>query len=82
MARQLTLRALAKLDKWIGRHADGDGLYLKVMSLERRFWTYRYRLAGKETEVKIGDDPETTIDKRVFDRCAHPRRQSWFGQED
>ena len=32
MARRLTLRALAKLDKRIGRHADGDGLYLKAVS--------------------------------------------------
>jgi hypothetical protein len=32
MVKQLNLRALAKLDKKTGRHADGDGLYLKVMS--------------------------------------------------
>src|SRR6516165_2041620 len=73
MAKQLTLRTLAKLDKKTGRHADGDGLYLKVMSPERRFWTYRYRLAGKETEVKIGGYPETTIDEA---RAIHVRKRA------
>src|SRR6516225_11996443 len=73
MAKRLTLRMLGKLDKKTGRHADGDGLYLKVMSLERRFWTYRYRLAGKETEVKIGDYPETTVDKA---RAIHVQKRA------
>ena len=73
MAKRLTLRMLGKLDKKTGRHADGDGLYLKVMSLERRFWTYRYRLAGKETEVKIGDYPETTIDEA---RAIHVQKRA------
>ena len=40
MAKQLTLRRLAGLDKQVGRHGDGGNLFLKVMSRERRFWTY------------------------------------------
>lgn len=63
MAKKLTLRALAKLDKQTGRHADGGGLFLKVMSPERRFWTYRYRLKGRQTEIKLGDYPEMTLDQ-------------------
>src|SRR6516225_1999107 len=73
MAKQLTLRLLAKLDKRTGRHADGDGLYLKVMSMERRFWTYRYRLAGKETELKIGDYPQTTLEEA---RAIHVQKRA------
>ena len=47
MAKKLTLRLLAKIDKQIGRHGDGGNLFLKVMSPERAaFWTYRYRLKG------------------------------------
>jgi integrase len=63
MAKKLTLRRLAKIDKQTGRHADGGNLFLKVMSLERRFWTYRYRLKGRQTEIKIGGYPETTLDQ-------------------
>ena len=46
MAKRLTLRMLGKLDKKTGRHADGDGLYLKVMSPERRFWTWIARASS------------------------------------
>jgi integrase len=63
MAKQLTLRALAKLDKKIGRHPDGGGLFLKVMSQERRFWSYRYTLHGKETELKLGTYPEVDLEE-------------------
>jgi integrase len=63
MAKQLTLRALAKHDKTIGRHADGAGLFLKVTSLERRFWSYRYTLHGKETELKLGTYPEVGLEE-------------------
>jgi integrase len=63
MAKQLTLRRLARLDKQVGRHADGSNLFLKVMSSERRFWTYRYRLKGRQTEIKLGDYPSMTLDQ-------------------
>jgi hypothetical protein len=63
MAKKLTLRLLAKIDKQIGRHADGGNLFLKVMSPDRRFWTYRYRLKGRQTEIKLGGYPETTLDQ-------------------
>jgi integrase len=63
MAKKLTLRLLAKIDKQIGRHGDGGNLFLKVVSPERRFWTYRYRLKGRQTEIKLGGYPETTLDQ-------------------
>ena len=63
MAKKLTLRLLAKIDKQIGRHGDGGNLFLKVISPERRFWTYRYRLKGRQTEIKLGGYPETTLDQ-------------------
>ncbi len=44
-----------------GRHADGGGLFLCVVDLDHRFWTYRYRFAGKETELGLGSYPKVGL---------------------
>jgi integrase len=48
-----TLRRLAGIP---GRHpvADAKGLYLKVLDPARRYWTYRFRRDGRETELSLG----------------------------
>lgn len=37
-----------------GRHSDGDGLYLQVLSDENRSWLFRYERAGKERWMGLG----------------------------
>jgi integrase len=63
----LTKRNLKTKAKEPGRHSvDGTkGLFLKVMSLERVFWSYRYYFQGKETELKLGDYPAVGIDEAI-----------------
>jgi integrase len=54
------LKALAKTQ---GRHRDGDSaLYLWVRSPSARYWTYRYRLNGRQTELGLGPYDEVTLD--------------------
>jgi integrase len=67
---KLTLRALPSLAKRQGRHGDGQGLFLRVLAPgpqggkpERRFWTYRFRLGGKETELSLGPYPKVGLDE-------------------
>jgi len=60
---KLTLRALQRLADDPGRHADGDGLFLRVIDDDHRFWTYRYRLGGKETELSLGPYPKIGLDE-------------------
>jgi integrase len=42
------------LRKHKGRHAAGDGLFLKVLDEARAYWVYRYRSAGQEREASLG----------------------------
>jgi integrase len=60
---KLTLRALPRLATAKGRHGDGDGLFLRVADADHRFWTYRYRLGGKETELSLGPYPKIGLDE-------------------
>jgi hypothetical protein len=60
---KLTLRAFPSASKRVGRHADGQGLFLRVLDPERRIWTYRFRLAGKETELSLGAYPKISLDE-------------------
>ena len=56
---KLTLRALQRLANEPGRHPDGDGLFLRVKDADHRYWTYRYRLGGKETELRSAPIPRS-----------------------
>jgi integrase len=61
---KLTQKSLPRLEKIRGRHRDGSsGLYLMVRDPVRslRYWTYRYRFNGKQTELSLGAYPETTL---------------------
>jgi integrase len=61
---KLTERGLKALAKTQGRHRDGDtGLYLWVRSPTARYWTYRYRLNGRQTELSLGPYPEVALDE-------------------
>ena len=60
---KLTLRALQRLANAPGRHPDGDGLSLRVIDADRRYWGYRYRLGGKETEISLGRYPQMGLDE-------------------
>ena len=60
---KLTLRALQRIANEPGRHGDGDGLFLRVNDADHRFWTYRYRLGGKETELSLGPYPKIGLDE-------------------
>jgi len=57
-----------------GKHADGDGLYLYV-DAKRRFWVFRYFLAGKRREMGLGaagDRPKVTL-ARARQKAADAR---------
>ena len=60
---KLTLRALQRRANDPGRHPDGDGLFLRVKDADHRYWTYRYRLFGKETEASLGPYPKVGLDE-------------------
>ena len=46
-----------------GRYPDGQGLFFKTLGLGRAYWTYRYRIGGKERETSIGPYPEIGIEQ-------------------
>jgi integrase len=64
---KLTKRNIKTAAQTPGRHSvDGSkGLFLKVMGADRVFWTYRYRFAGKETEIKLVDWPAMSLDQAI-----------------
>jgi integrase len=51
---KLNNTAIKSLLKKPGRHGDGDGLFLRVMKGGVAFWSYRYRVSGKEREMSLG----------------------------
>jgi hypothetical protein len=71
---KLTERGLKALAKTPGRHRDGDSaLYLWVRSPTARYWTYRYRLGGRQTELGLGPYPEVTLDEA---RAQHAQKHA------
>jgi integrase len=61
---KLTQRDLARLANAEGRHRDGDtSLYFTVRNAAKglRFWTLRYRLKGRQSELSLGAYPETSL---------------------
>jgi integrase len=60
---KLTTRALPALVKRPGRHGDGQGLYFRVTGDGHCFWTYRFRLNDRETELSFGSYPKVSLDE-------------------
>ncbi len=55
MAKKIELLAAREVDtRKAGFHSDGGNLYLRVKDTGARSWVFRYKLAGKVTELGIG----------------------------
>jgi integrase len=63
----VTARTLARLAKTVGRHPveGAKGLKLTVKPDGRGYWTYRYRLDGRETETSLGSCSRMTLKDAV-----------------
>jgi integrase len=44
-----------------GRYSDGDGLHLFVKDATRRSWVLRYRFAGRQRDMGLGQFPEVSL---------------------
>ena len=42
-------------------HGDGDGLWLRVVTPERRSWVFRYQRQGKAHEMGFGPFPAISL---------------------
>ena len=51
---RLTTKRLAKLRSKIGRHGDGHGLYLQVLSPSNASWILRYQQNGRKRWMGLG----------------------------
>jgi integrase len=71
---KLTKGALSRLLKTPGRHSDGNGLYFRALGLDRAYWVFRYRIAGREREMSIGPYPEWTLDEAREEHAALRKR--------
>jgi integrase len=60
----------ALLTKPPRRYPDGEGLHFKTIGKGRAYWTYRFTLHGKETEISLGTFPEMSLDTA---RITHMR---------
>ena len=49
----LSARSVASIND-VGRHADGDGLYLNVKQSGAKSWIFMWKVAGKRTEIGLG----------------------------
>ena len=45
-----------------GLHGDGDGLWLRVVTAERRNWLYRYQRHGKARAMGLGGFPAVSLE--------------------
>jgi hypothetical protein len=68
----LTNAALKSLIKRTGRHADGHGLYFRVVGEGKAYWAYRYWIDGKAREISLGPYPELSL-AEARDRHAAER---------
>lgn len=50
--------------------SDGRGLYLLVNPNGSRLWRFRYRLAGVEKLLSLGNYPDTSLQKARMKRDA------------
>jgi hypothetical protein len=79
---RLTKTNLKTLDKRTGRHpvANHPGLYLAVRSPALRYWTHRFRVAGRQTELSLGPYPEVPLDEALAKHAA--QRAQVMGKVD
>jgi integrase len=62
MTGKLTARSAESLAKRKGRWLDGGGLFLRVLDPGHKvYWTYRYRLNGKDREMSVGSYPAMSL---------------------
>lgn len=66
------IRAAAARDRMY-RLSDGDGLYLQVQPHGPKFWRIRYRFAGQEKMISLGQYPEISL-KRARERRDEARK--------
>ena len=45
----------------VGRHSDGDGMYLLVTKSEQKYWRFDYRFLGKYKTLALGVYPDTSL---------------------
>lgn len=57
----------------VGRHADGNGLYLEVTAAGGRYWRWKYRFGGKEKRMAFGVYPSVTL-REARERCEAARQ--------
>ncbi|WP_294190097.1 integrase arm-type DNA-binding domain-containing protein [uncultured Sphingomonas sp.] len=60
--------------KEVGRHPDGDGLYLWVKPSGARSWVLRIQVDGKRRDFGLGSEKSTTL-AEARDRAAELRKQ-------
>ena len=62
MTGKLTARSAESLAKRKGRWLDGGGLFLRVLEPGHKvYWTYRFRLNGKDREMSVGSYPAMSL---------------------
>lgn len=61
MAATGKLTALSVKNAGMGKHFDGNGLFLHVQDKGARYWRLKYRYAGKEKLYALGVFPEVTL---------------------
>lgn len=63
------IRKAKPTDKTV-RLSDGDGLSLEITATGRKWWRFKYRLAGKEKLLSMGTYPETPLEEARKRRLA------------
>ncbi len=59
MAGKLTAAKVKNLSP--GMNGDGDGLWLRVITKERRAWVFCYQRHGKAREMGLGGCPDVSL---------------------
>jgi integrase len=68
--QNLTVLGLKSLLKKTGRHADGGGLYFRVIGKGKAYFVFRYRLNGVERETSLGVYPELGLEEARVKHAA------------
>jgi integrase len=68
--QNLTQLGLKSLTKRPGRHADGGGLYFRVIAKDKCYFVFRFRIAGREREMSLGPWPELTLEEARIKHAA------------
>jgi integrase len=71
---KLTAAAVRSL-RTPGKYSDGDGLLLDVKAADRRYWTYRYKRAGRERWMTFGNADDITLSEA---RAQHTEARGQF----